>query len=132
MGMMNVWALIAIIMGISTVAWLINPTYTQFGTVIQTYQNGVNPVDALFVALQQLLTNWQNSFALAAGIFVGTVFGGNNLLAVVPFALAMLLFNLLVFPTALFASLPAPVGLLINMFFNISMMLALIDFMRSG
>ena len=104
-----------------------NSCYDDQGTFIS---------NTISTGIQQATTGWGAiiTAALIGGAIIGLLSGALNLLAVIPFLLAWVMFNFIVMPFSgtFITALPAPIPMLIQMFFYLAAFLASMSFIRSG
>lgn len=137
---MNTYFIIALIFGMTIAFYLVGyqpllfSAMSKYCASAETCSIDSGFVSYLFNSLVAYIFDWQNALTLILAFSTLALLGGLNLIAIVPFALAFILLDLVIFPTGVIleSGLPAPIPLLILMFFKLASVLAIISFIRTG
>lgn len=129
---MNTYFLIALMFGMSLSMFLLIPGMSNTWS---TFANIQTPADA-FTLVFNAIFSAQGLLSIVTILALGLI-TSFNFQVLVPFALISVVMNILIAPnfaegSVLANSLPQPIGFIIYAFFNITLFLIVISFIRSG
>ena len=129
---MNTYFYIIMIFSVTVMFWIGGFTSPILGNPTSTYSE-LNPA-SLWDSIISWVFSWNGALTVGISVATAAVVGGLNLLVIVPFALLMVLVNLIAFPTQYFASsgLPVEISVPMTLFFNLATFLVAVNFVRSG
>ena len=127
---MNTYFIVILLFSISMTLFLLGYDTAFFSIMEGKY--GALTLDNFPALASKYLLDWGGWLTVGAAITVGTLLSGLNFIALVPFVLAYVLLDLITLPVGLFDVLPAPLGLVLGVFFRLLTILVFISFVRSG
>ena len=132
---MNTYAWISIVFGMALVFYTLGYHPLIIDLLDKYSGSPTDLVTALFDSIIGYISTWNTglvSFGLA--VVTGSVLFGLNLMALVPFGLAFVLFDLVVFPMEIItgSGLPPEIILILVVLVKLPQLLAVVSFVRNG
>ena len=130
---MNTYLWVAILFGITITGYLMGYEPIFFEQMAK-YDTDTPLYESIPLTITGYLGIWDGILTVGGAVVTGVLLGGLNLLVLIPFVLASIMINMMVFPTSYItqAGLPPEVSLIITVFLNVTTFMVLIGFIRNG
>jgi len=128
---MNTYLWVALLFGMTVTLYLMGYQPILFDG-LNKYQNA--DYAGIPTVITSYILTWDGLTSIGASFVTGFILSGGNLAAVVPFVLASLILNLVVFPTSYITAsgLPPEITLMITVFFTVTTFMVVMSFIRGN